>query len=100
MQGAVRSCIACGVRYAMCQSTWKSFGDALEMHQKSAEFNTQGHTLTISCYFEEKWLEGGQCHGNDGMTFMHPLLPLQMPCPHPSIPISSPAAHVPLSSML
>src|SRR5258708_15808514 len=46
MQGAVRSCITCGVRYAMCQSMQKSFGDALEMCQKSVEFNTQGCTLT------------------------------------------------------
>jgi len=46
MQGAVWSCIACRVQYAMHQSMWKSFGDALEMHQKSMEFNTQGHTLT------------------------------------------------------
>src|SRR5258708_8930696 len=46
MQGAVQSCITCRVQYAMCQSTWKSFRDALEMHWKSAEFNTQGHTLT------------------------------------------------------
>ena len=30
----------------MCQSMQKSFGDALEMHQKSAEFNMQGHALT------------------------------------------------------
>ena len=30
MQGAVQSCIACGVQYAMCQSMWKSFGDASE----------------------------------------------------------------------
>src|SRR5258708_40036187 len=30
MQGAVWSCIACGVQYTMCQSTWKSFRDALE----------------------------------------------------------------------
>src|SRR6266436_589011 len=46
MQGAVQSCITCGVRYAMCQSMWKSFRDALEMCQKSVEFDTQGHTLT------------------------------------------------------
>src|SRR5258708_5331368 len=46
MQGVVWSCITCRVRYAVCQSTWKSFRDALEMHQKSAEFNTQGRTLT------------------------------------------------------
>src|SRR5258708_37434525 len=30
MQGAVQSCIACGVRYTMHQSTWKSFRDASE----------------------------------------------------------------------
>ena len=46
MQGAVWSCVICGVRYAVCQSTQKSFGDASEMHWKSAEFNTQGCTLT------------------------------------------------------
>src|SRR5258708_7805196 len=34
MQGAVQSCVACGVQYAMCQSMWKSFRDALEMHQR------------------------------------------------------------------
>ena len=48
MQGAVQSCIACRVQYAMCQSTQKSFRDALEMHQKSTEFDTQGHTLTVA----------------------------------------------------
>src|SRR5258708_39102666 len=31
----------------MHQSMWKSFRDALEMHWKSAEFNMQGHTLTL-----------------------------------------------------
>jgi len=46
MQGAVQSCVTCGVRYAMCQSMQKSFGDASEMCQKSMESNTQGHTLT------------------------------------------------------
>src|SRR5258708_39066436 len=46
MQGAVRSCITCGVRYAMHQSTWKSFRDASEMHWKSVEFDMQGCTLT------------------------------------------------------
>src|SRR5260221_14487119 len=30
MQGVVWSCIACRVQYAMCQSTQKSFRDALE----------------------------------------------------------------------
>ena len=48
MQGVVQSCITCGVQYAMHQSMWKSFGDASEMHQKSTEFNMQGHTLTLS----------------------------------------------------
>src|SRR5258708_22735225 len=46
MQGVVQSCIACRVQCAICQSTWRSSRDALEMHQKSAEFNMQGHTLT------------------------------------------------------
>src|SRR5258708_20775716 len=46
MQGAVQSCVTCRVQYTMHQSTWKSFRDALEMHQKSAESDTQGHTLT------------------------------------------------------
>src|SRR5258708_7583488 len=46
MQGAVQSCITCGVQYAMRQSMQKSFEDALEMCQKSAEFDMQGHTLT------------------------------------------------------
>src|SRR5258708_28972595 len=46
MQGAVQSCITCRVRYAMCENTWKSFGDALEMHRKSMEFDMQGRTLT------------------------------------------------------
>src|SRR5260221_4452791 len=48
MQGVVWSCIACGVQYTMHQSMQKSFGDALEMHWKSAEFNMQGCTLTTS----------------------------------------------------
>src|SRR5260221_351340 len=43
----MQSCIACRVRYAMHQSTWKSFRDALEMHQKSTEFDMQGCTLTL-----------------------------------------------------
>src|SRR5260221_9649094 len=47
MQGTVWSCVACGVRYTMHQSTWKSFGDASEMHQKRVEANVQGHTLTV-----------------------------------------------------
>src|SRR5260370_12812017 len=47
MQGVVQSCVTCRVQYTMCQSMWKSFGDALEMHQKSMEFNMQGHTLTM-----------------------------------------------------
>src|SRR5260370_15878106 len=47
MQGAVWSCITCGVQYTMHQSMWKSFRDAVEMHWKSAEFNMQGHTLTL-----------------------------------------------------
>src|SRR5260370_2288606 len=46
MQGGVQSCITCGVQYAMHQSMWKSFGDASEMHQKSTQFDMQGHTLT------------------------------------------------------
>src|SRR5258708_4282630 len=46
MQGAVQSCITCRVQYAVCQSTWKSFRDASEMHWKSAEFDMQGCTLT------------------------------------------------------
>src|SRR5260221_9430109 len=46
MQGVVWSCVTCRVQYAMHQSTQKSFRDALEMHQKSMEFNMQGHTLT------------------------------------------------------
>src|SRR5260221_10023926 len=32
MQGAVWSCVTCGVRYAMCQSMQKSFRDASEKH--------------------------------------------------------------------
>src|SRR5258708_3304366 len=49
MQGAVQSCVAGRVRYAMHQSMQESFRDASEMHQKSAEFDMQGHTLTICC---------------------------------------------------
>src|SRR5258707_10131885 len=33
MQGAVQSCVACRVQCTMCQSTWRSFGDALEKHR-------------------------------------------------------------------
>src|SRR5258708_24647970 len=46
MQGVVQSCVTCRVQYTMHQSTWKSFGDALEMCWKSAESDTQGRTLT------------------------------------------------------
>src|SRR5258708_28055401 len=45
MQGVVWGCVTCGVQYTMHQSMWKSFGDALEMHQKSTEFDMQGCTL-------------------------------------------------------
>src|SRR5258707_14111596 len=51
MQGVVQSCVTCRVRYAMCQSTWKSFRNASEMCQKSAEFNMQGHTLTSTVQY-------------------------------------------------
>src|SRR5258707_15455961 len=47
MQGAVWSCVTCGVQDAMCQSMQKSFRDASEMCRKNAEFNMQGHTLTV-----------------------------------------------------
>src|SRR5258705_12720323 len=50
MQGAVWSCITCGVQYTMHQSMRKSFRDASEMHRKSAEFHAQGHTLTECQY--------------------------------------------------
>src|SRR5258708_32494833 len=33
MQGAVQSCITCGVQYTMHQSMQKSFGDASEKHR-------------------------------------------------------------------
>ena len=49
MQGVVQSCVACGVQCTICQSTQRSFGDASEMHWKSMEFDTQGHTLTEAC---------------------------------------------------
>src|SRR5258708_6284528 len=47
MQGAVQGCIACGVQCTTHQSTWRSFRDASEMHQKSMEFDMQGCTLTL-----------------------------------------------------
>src|SRR5258708_12245383 len=57
MQGVVRSCITCRVRYTMHQSTWKGFGDALEMRQKSTEFDMQGCTLTTSqCRTYQPWV--------------------------------------------
>src|SRR5260370_41213631 len=52
MQGVVQSCITCRVQYAMCQSMWKSFGDAWEMHWKSVEFDMQGHTLTVASFLQ------------------------------------------------
>src|SRR5258707_4445144 len=48
MQGAVQSYIPCRVQCAICQSMQRSFGDASEMHQKSAEFDMQGCTLTLT----------------------------------------------------
>src|SRR5260221_213326 len=42
MQGVVQSCVTCRVQYAMHQVCRR----ALEMHWKSMEFDTQGHTLT------------------------------------------------------
>ena len=44
--GAVWCCAIYRVCYAMHQSMWKSIRDALEMHWKSTESDTQGHTLT------------------------------------------------------
>src|SRR5258707_5606217 len=61
MQGAVQSCVTCGVRYAMCQSMWKSFGDALEMRRKSAELDTQGHTLTPTLQEQRLFLKPEKC---------------------------------------
>src|SRR5260221_6242994 len=58
MQGAVQSCVTCRVRYAMCQSMWKSFRDALEMCWKSVEFNMQGHTLTMQKIGHKKLVSG------------------------------------------
>ena len=46
MQGAVQSCAAGGVWYAMHQSMQKSFGGVSEIHQRSMEFDMQGCTLT------------------------------------------------------
>src|SRR5258708_9591956 len=46
MQGAVWSCIACRVQCTIHQSMRRSFRDALEIHQKSMEFDMQGCTLT------------------------------------------------------
>src|SRR5258707_5004959 len=46
----------------MCQSMWKSFGDASEMHWKSAEFDTQGHTLTLTYFQDTQNLNCWQVH--------------------------------------
>src|SRR5258707_15732010 len=75
MQGAVRSCITCGVRYTMCQSMQKSFRDASEMHWKSAEFDMQGCTLTATCAVS--WamcssvdMVGSTAQGLQGLSFL------------------------------
>src|SRR5258708_3707069 len=84
MQGAVWSCITCGVQYTMHQSTQKSFRDALEMHWKSAEFNMQGHTLTCGLNqslrylmhfagetsFSDLGMFDGMCTGGLGFWFL------------------------------
>src|SRR6266436_3484420 len=62
MQGAVRSCITCRAQYAIHQSTQKSFGDALEMHWKSVEFNMQGRTLTSPWHRVVSFLLAVQLH--------------------------------------
>ncbi len=41
-RGWYSCCAICGVCYAMHQSMWKGFRDVW----RSAEFSTQGHTLT------------------------------------------------------
>src|SRR5258708_6040971 len=46
----------------MHQSMWKSFGDALEMCWKSAEFNMQGCTLTGLSSRLNRW----RCRGQQG----------------------------------
>src|SRR6266436_2475018 len=60
MQGVVWSCVTCGVRYTMHQSTQKSFGDALEMHWKSSEFDMQGCTLTLLLFSSASSFFGNQ----------------------------------------
>src|SRR5258708_36715300 len=84
MQGEGWSCITCRVQYAMHQSMWKSFGDALEMDQKSAEFNMQGHTLTISHYVASYVAGCDAC--NHCKSFppqkVGKLMPNQIPSPH------------------
>src|SRR5258708_26027234 len=61
MQGVVQSCITCRVQYAMCQSMRKSFRDALEMCQKSAESNMQGCTLTVTQSTSGLWRVSQEC---------------------------------------
>ena len=71
MQGVVWSCIACRVQYAMHQSTWKSFGDASEMHWKSAGFDMQCHTLTGRVPLRP--LKVKMTHGVGNFHDWHPL---------------------------
>src|SRR5260221_2332410 len=47
-RSVVQSCVACGVQCTICQSTWRSFRDASEIHWKSVEFDMQGHTPHFS----------------------------------------------------
>src|SRR5258708_2474229 len=63
MQGVVQSCVACGVRCAMCQSMWRSFRDALEKcgvqyaGSYSDTEDTSGNSIEdeLGCYLNDGW---------------------------------------------
>src|SRR5258708_35328609 len=52
----------------MCQSTWKSFRDALEKCQRSTEFDMQGRTLTVRYEFAGQEANGSQALGSQLYT--------------------------------
>src|SRR5258707_4170963 len=89
MQGVVQSCVTCGVRYAMQQSTWKSFRDASEMCWKSAESDMQGCTLTLIHNFTRSQPNQIQCNYphwillDEGFPFIYICIN-KVPLPHKS----------------
>src|SRR5258708_451581 len=83
----------------MHQSTWKSFRDALEMHQKSAEFDMQGCTLThIHRISEDTSPELVQISHGHTLIWFHPEISVSAETKRQPIPIS-PKTHIVLHKL-